>query len=62
MTESDTPRTDSVEPQIRLSRGGWVRADFARGLEREIAALYRKLDRIMRLTRDEEPQHAIKQI
>lgn len=35
MNKSDTPETDAIEPQIGRSRGGWVRADFARELERE---------------------------
>ena len=34
---SDTPRTDAAEPCIKSDRGGWVRADFARELERELA-------------------------
>jgi hypothetical protein len=33
---SDTPRTDSAEPQLHSNAGGWVRADFARELEREL--------------------------
>lgn len=33
----DTPRTDAVEPQLHSNKGGWVRADFARQLERELA-------------------------
>lgn len=34
---TDTPRTDAVEPQLHSNKGGWVRADFARQLERELA-------------------------
>jgi len=32
-----TPRTDAAEPQLHSNVGGWVRADFARQLERELA-------------------------
>jgi hypothetical protein len=32
-----TPRTDAVEPQLHSNAGGWVKADFARQLERELA-------------------------
>ena len=35
--ETDTPRTDAVEPQLHSNAGGWVKADFARQLERELA-------------------------
>jgi hypothetical protein len=34
---TDTPRTDAAEPQLHSNKGGWVRSDFARELEREIA-------------------------
>jgi hypothetical protein len=34
---TDTPRTDAAEPQLHSNVGGWVRADFARQLERELA-------------------------
>jgi len=34
----DTPRTDATEPQLHSNVGGWVRADFARELERELKA------------------------
>lgn len=34
---SDTPETDKVEPKLGVDRGGWVKADFARQLERELA-------------------------
>ena len=37
MTTTDTPRTDAAEPQLHSNVGGWVRADFARQLERELA-------------------------
>jgi hypothetical protein len=33
---TDTPRTDAAEPQLHSNVGGWVRADFARELEREL--------------------------
>ena len=39
MNNSDTPRTDAAEPAIATQRGGWVKADFARELERENAKL-----------------------
>jgi len=35
--KTDTPRTDAAEPQLHSNVGGWVRADFARELERELA-------------------------
>jgi len=34
--KTDTPRTDAAEPQLHSNLGGWVRADFARGLELEL--------------------------
>jgi chromosome segregation ATPase len=34
--ETETPRTDAAEPQLHSNAGGWVRADFARELEREL--------------------------
>ena len=37
MTTTDTPRTDAIEPQLHSNVGGWVRADFARQLELELA-------------------------
>lgn len=36
---TDTPRTDAAEPQLHSNVGGWVRADFARELERELEEL-----------------------
>jgi len=36
MKTTDTPRTDAIEPQLHSNVGGWVRADFARELEREV--------------------------
>jgi len=38
MKSTDTPRTDAAEPQLHSHLGGWVRADFARELELELAA------------------------
>lgn len=32
---SETPETDAAEPRLGSDKGGWVRADFARKLERE---------------------------
>jgi hypothetical protein len=37
MKKTDTPRTDAAEPQLHSNVGGWVRADFARQMERELA-------------------------
>jgi len=42
----DTPRTDAAEPQLHSNVGGWVRADFARELECELAASNAALDQI----------------
>jgi chromosome segregation ATPase len=36
INETETPRTDAAEPQLQSNKGGWVRADFARELEREL--------------------------
>jgi len=35
--KTDTPRTYAAEPQLYSNAGGWVKADFARELERELA-------------------------
>jgi len=35
--KTDTPRTYAAEPQLYSNAGGWVKADFARQLERELA-------------------------
>ena len=49
MSDTPTPETDATEPAIGNDRCGWVRADFARKLERErdearrIAEKYRDL-------------------
>ena len=42
--KSKTPRTDKAEPKIQFIKGGWVRADFARELERELNDLKKELD------------------
>ena len=39
-----TPRKDKAEPKIQFIKGGWVRADFARELERELNDLKKELD------------------
>lgn len=39
-----TPRTDKAEPKIQFIKGGWVRADFARELEKELNVLRKELD------------------
>ena len=41
---SKTPRTDKAEPKIQFIKGGWVRADFARELEKELNDLKKELD------------------
>jgi hypothetical protein len=38
-TTTATPRTDAAEPQLHSNVGGWVRADFARELERELTQI-----------------------
>jgi len=38
VVQTDTPRTDAAEPQLHSHLGGWVRADFAREIELELAA------------------------
>ena len=43
---SDTPRTDAAEPKLDSNAGGWVRADFARQLERELAASKAEVERL----------------
>jgi hypothetical protein len=43
---ADTPRTDAAEPQLHSNLGGWVRADFARELELELAASNVALDQM----------------
>jgi hypothetical protein len=48
MEENDTPRTDAAEPQLHSNKGGWVRADFARELERELAASRGKSNELAR--------------
>jgi hypothetical protein len=37
INETNTPRTYAAEPQLYSNAGGWVRADFARQLELELA-------------------------
>jgi FtsZ-binding cell division protein ZapB len=44
INKSKTPRTDKAEPKIQFIKGGWVRADFARELERELNDLKKELD------------------
>jgi len=43
---NDTPRTDAAEPQLHSNVGGWVLSDFARQLERELAASNSALDQM----------------
>ena len=43
---TDTPRTDAAEPQLHSNVGGWVRADFARELEQELAASKAEVERL----------------
>jgi hypothetical protein len=52
MEQNDTPRTDAAEPQLHSNVGGWVRADFARELERELAASQAEVERLKRLLSD----------
>lgn len=33
---TDTPRTDAAEPRLHSNVGGWVRAEFAKQLERDL--------------------------
>ena len=42
---NDTPITDAVEPKIQTIKGGWVRADFARSLERKVNQYHEILDK-----------------
>jgi hypothetical protein len=44
INKSKTPRTDKAEPKIQFIKGGWVRADFARELEKELNDLKKELD------------------
>jgi hypothetical protein len=41
-----TPRTDASEPQLHSNVGGWVRADFARELERELNSSQAEVKRL----------------
>jgi hypothetical protein len=52
MEQDETPRTDAAEPQLHSNVGGWVRADFARELERELAASQAEVERLSKLTED----------
>lgn len=54
---SDTPRTDNSEPTIDTHRGGWVRADFARDLERELSQEKARLDWV--LSADDDQLNAL---
>jgi DNA repair exonuclease SbcCD ATPase subunit len=49
---TDTPRTDSAEPQLHSNKGGWVRADFARELERELAASQAEVEELQQQKRN----------
>jgi hypothetical protein len=50
--DHDTPRTDSAEPQLHSNKGGWVRADFARELERELAASQAEVEELQQQKRN----------
>jgi len=41
---TDTPRTYAAEPQLYSNAGGWVKADFARELERELARANKEIE------------------
>jgi hypothetical protein len=46
---TDTPQTTAAEPQLYNNVGGWVRADFARQLERELSASKAEVERLGKL-------------
>jgi len=50
--DHDTPRTDAVEPQLHSNKGGWVRADFARELEQELAASQAEVEELQQQKRN----------
>jgi DNA repair exonuclease SbcCD ATPase subunit len=50
--DHDTPRTDAAEPQLRSNAGGWVRADFARELERELNASQAEVEELQQQKRN----------
>jgi len=49
---ADTPRTDAAEPQLHSNLGGWVRGDFARELERELAASNAEVEELQQQKRN----------
>jgi len=48
----ETPRTDASEPQLHSNKGGWVRADFARELEQELAASQAEVEELQQQKRN----------
>src|SRR5262249_25271063 len=61
MTDAPTPRTDAVEETVIASSGriplGFVRADFARALERALAAKEAELVRLRLPPEDTMSEH-----
>jgi hypothetical protein len=45
---SDTPRTDAAETKHEFDADRWVKSDFARELERELAAAIKQRDEARR--------------
>ena len=45
---SDTPRTDAAETKHEFAADRWVKSDFARELERELAAAINQRDEARR--------------
>jgi len=52
MEQNDTPRTDAAQPQLHSNVGGWVRADFARELERELTEKTNEVARLKKMVMD----------